>query len=274
MIIYPHAKINLGLRITERRQDGFHNIETVFYPVGLTDILEFLPDDDQTFQTDSLSLSGIPVEGDIKNNLLIKACAIFRERIDIPFLKIHLHKRIPMGAGLGGGSSDAASLLMGMNLLMSNSLPDNDLAEMALQLGSDCPFFLKSEPLLGRGRGEILSPIEVNLKAYYLYLFNPGLHISTAEAYREVTPEVSDSTWTKVLSASPDLWRKEVVNVFEESIFDRYPELAKLKSDLYRLGAVYASMSGSGSSVFGLFSNEIELPSQLKQRLIWQEKIR
>ncbi|MBT3244307.1 MAG: 4-(cytidine 5'-diphospho)-2-C-methyl-D-erythritol kinase [Bacteroidetes bacterium] len=274
MILYPPAKINLGLRVVNRREDGFHNIETVFYPTGLTDILEFLPDKTGALKEDRLSITGLPVPGLVDENLLIKACRMLRERVELPYLMIHLHKRIPMGAGLGGGSSDAAFLLTGFNQLSEYHLPDDELEGIALKLGSDCPFFLHPRASYGQGRGEVLEAVHVDLAGYYLYLLNPGIHVSTGEAYAAVDHSGSAGDWVRVLQESPDKWRDEIVNAFEKSVFKTYPEIEAIKSGLYEAGAVFASMSGSGSSVFGIFKKGGNLPDHLQEICIWQEFIR
>lgn len=271
MILYPTAKINLGLYITSKREDGFHNIETLFYPLGLTDILEFIPSLEQS--EDEFSTSGLLIPGDKRDNLLLKACAMFRRVVEIPYLKIHLHKRIPMGAGLGGGSADASFLLKGLNEEFGNHLNHDTLAGMALLLGSDCPYFLKSVPAIGLGRGEILSDFSIDLSGFWFYLFHPGIHVSTREAYGGVTPKSPDIPLGEVLRRPISDWRRLLENGFETSVFEQYPEIKWLKEKLYDLGAVYASMSGSGSAVFGLFKDLPVLDSKLEECLVWSGRL-
>ena len=248
MISFPNAKINLGLHITGKRKDGYHEIETCMVPIPLFDALEMILDKKSTWNS-----TGLEIPGDPKDNLILKAEKLLRKDFPgLPNLNIHLHKNIPMGAGLGGGSADGAFALKLMNNLFDLHLDDFFLEEFAAELGSDCPFFIENSPKIARGRGEILEPIVLSLKGTYLVLINPGIHVGTKEAYSGVTPTPPKVKLEEIL-ADRNRWKAELVNDFEPSIFQNHPEIAEIKSQMYQAGAFYAAMSGSGSSVFGLF---------------------
>lgn len=256
MISFPNAKINLGLQITSKRKDGYHDIETCMVPIPLFDALEMILDKKSTWNS-----SGLEIPGDSKDNLILKAEKLLRKDFpDLPNLNIHLHKNIPMGAGLGGGSADGAFALKLMNNLFDLHLDDFFLEEYAAQLGSDCPFFIENTPKIARGRGEILEPIDLSLQGTYIVLINPGIHIGTKEAYAGVTPAVPKVNLAEVLQ-NRNRWKAELVNDFELSIFKNHPEIEAIKSKMYSAGAFYSAMSGSGSSVFGLFDMQ---PSDLE----------
>ncbi|EAZ79534.1 4-(cytidine 5'-diphospho)-2-C-methyl-D-erythritol kinase [Algoriphagus machipongonensis] len=254
MICFPNAKINLGLQITSKRSDGFHNIESCFYPIPLFDALEIITHPKKSiFQS-----TGLPIPGDQKDNLINKAYQLLKKDFpNLPQVQIHLHKNIPMGAGLGGGSADAAFALNTMNNLFDLILDDFFLEEYALKLGSDCPFFIENKPKIATGRGEILEDIAINLEGKYLLLINPGIHIGTKEAYAGIKPKKSEIALKEVLKDT-SRWKAELKNDFEPSIFENHPEIAEVKNQLYQMGAFYASMSGSGSTVFGLFEQKPE----------------
>lgn len=250
MICFPNAKINLGLHITSKRKDGYHEIETCMVPIPLLDALEMIEDPKKA----SFNSSGIPIPGAEKDNLILKAYQLLKKDFpNLPHLSIHLHKNIPIGAGLGGGSADAAFALSLMNNLFDLILDDFFLEEYATQLGSDCPFFIENTPKIATGRGEILKPVNLDLKGSHLILINPGIHIGTKEAYAGVTPSAPKVNLEEIL-AERSRWRSELTNDFEPSIFKNHPTIGKIKTDLYHAGAYYAAMSGSGSSVFGLFA--------------------
>ncbi|WP_439490348.1 4-(cytidine 5'-diphospho)-2-C-methyl-D-erythritol kinase [Algoriphagus sp.] len=257
MISFPNAKINLGLYITAKRSDGYHEIESCMVPIPLVDALEMIVDTKKT----TFSTTGLDVPGDAKDNLILKAYQLLKKDFpNLPNISIHLHKTIPMGAGLGGGSSDAAFALTMMNNLFDLILDDFFLEEYAAQLGSDCPFFIENIPQIARGRGEILEPITLDMKGTYLVLINPRIHIGTKEAYAGVSPKKTAGKLEEILE-DKTRWKDELINDFEASIFPNHPEIAAIKSKLYENGAYYAAMSGSGSSVFGLFE---EKPSSMK----------
>jgi len=234
MVAFPPCKINLGLSIVRKRTDGFHDIETIFYPVPWTDILEVIPSDKFEF-----TVTGNVIPGKDDDNLCVRAHKI----LDAPPAKIHLHKILPTGAGLGGGSSDAAYTLRLLNDVFGLKHSKEELKSYAAQLVSDCAFFIENRPMLGTGRGEILTPVDVDLKGKFIVIVKPDIHVSTAEAYAGVVPKEKklDATWK---------------NDFEESVFRKYPQLAEIKAMFYKKGASYASMSGSGSSIFGIFSQK------------------
>lgn len=254
MICFPNAKINLGLHITSKRKDGFHEIETCMYPIPLFDALEIIIDPKKF----SWNSSGLPIPGDSKDNLIVKAYQLLKKDFpNLPQINVHLHKNIPMGAGLGGGSADAAFALNLMNNLFDLILDDFFLEEYAAALGSDCPFFIENTPKIATGRGEILEEISIDLKGTYLVLINPGIHIGTKEAYAGVTPTLPETPLIEILK-DRSKWKDQLKNDFESSVFDSHKEIKAIKERLYESGSFYASMSGSGSSVFGLFENKPE----------------
>jgi 4-diphosphocytidyl-2-C-methyl-D-erythritol kinase len=256
MITFPNAKINLGLHITQKRKDGYHEIESCMVPIPLCDALEMILD-----KKPSWNVTGLEVPGDPKDNLILKAEKLLKKDFQgLPNLQIHLHKHIPMGAGLGGGSADGAFALTLMNNLFDLHLDDFFLEEYAAELGSDCPFFIENTPKIIRGRGEILEPNSVSLQGSYLVLVHPGIHVGTKEAYAGVVPKAPKNKLETIL-ADHSRWKEELINDFEPSVFQAHPELAALKSSLYQAGAYYAAMSGSGSSIFGLFDQKPTLPN-------------
>jgi len=253
MVSFPPCKINLGLNILNKRPDGYHNLETCFYPVPWTDILEIIPSDTLTF-----SSSGNAIPGRAEENLCLKAYSLLWKEFNLPPVKIHLHKIIPTGAGLGGGSYDAAHTLRLLNSIFQLNLSDEKLMNYAATLGSDCAFFVQDKPMIGSGRGEVLSEIDMKLKGKFLMLVKPDIHVSTAEAYAHVKPHPPEFTLHHIFTSRPlNEWRHSLRNDFEESVFVRYPEIQKLKEKMYALGAGYASMSGSGSTVFGIFDSSL-----------------
>lgn len=251
MLVFPHAKINLGLHVLQKRSDGFHNLETCFYPVTQRcDALEMLPASGEP----DLEVYGADWSGKKEDNLVWKAMQKFR--LAVPDFEEHswyLLKNIPSGGGLGGGSSDAAFALRLMAEKSGWNKNDPRLHQMAAELGSDCAFFLYDEPMLGTGRGEILEPISVDLSAYRIELVFPGIHVSTAVAFAGIVPRQPDLPLHEVLRLPVEKWKDTLVNDFETSVFNAFPDLADEKERLYRQGAIYASMSGSGSTLFGLF---------------------
>lgn len=252
MIRFPNAKINLGLHILSRRPDKYHDIATVFYPVGWCDALEVIPAG-RGEEGCRLHLSGLVVDGRPDDNLVVKAYRLLSQHYPMPAVDAYLHKVVPFGAGLGGGSADASTMLLLLRGLFSLPADDAELAALAARLGADCPFFIYNRPMLAEGIGDRLSPTEVSLKGYTLLLVKPEVAVSTAEAYSQVVPAVPPVALTDILKRPVSEWRDLLVNDFEPSVFAHYPELARLKASLYDRGAVYASMSGSGSTVYGLF---------------------
>ncbi len=267
MIVFPKAKINLGLRITRKRKDGYHDIETVFYPVCLRDALEFVPSGEQAGK-DVLTVTGISVAGTPEENIVMKAVKLLRRGYSFPVLRIHLHKAIPLGAGLGGGSSDAAYLLKAVNRHFSLSIDESDLRSMALELGSDCPFFIDGDPAFASGRGEKLEFINPVLCGYYLILINPGVTINTREAYLSCVPEKPATTLLKLIGHDIPEWKELIFNDFESYAFTKYPIIGKIKTEFYNAGALFSSMSGSGSSVYGIFPEKPTVLPEILQRLV------
>lgn len=245
MIIYPNAKVNLGLYVTEKRPDGYHNIETLFVPVKeMRDILEVIPSD--KFEVKVYNLA-------IQDTLCTKAYEALRRDFDLPPVVVNLYKNIPVGAGLGGGSSDAAFTLKALNELFHLRLSDDRLAEYAAGIGSDCPFFIYDSPMTAKGRGEILKPYSICLDGYEIRIFPQDVFVSTKEAYAGIAPHFPTIPLEEALNFPIEKWKDVLFNDFEESIFGKYPQLCAEKRRLYDEGAVYAAMSGSGSSIFGLF---------------------
>lgn len=269
MILFPNAKINIGLYVTEKRPDGFHNLESAFFPTNWTDILEITPQASFEF-----SSSGLPISGSVENNLCYKAYQLLKEAYQIPGVHIHLHKIIPMGAGLGGGSSDAAFTLMGLRDLFELPLSNKDLIPYAQKLGSDCAFFLLNTPAFGTGKGDELSPIECSIQDKWMVLIYPKIAISTQEAYANIRVSPAKNHLPEALKRPISEWKSSIHNDFEDSVFPKYPILKEIKEELYALGAIYASMSGSGSTLFGIFDKEIELPEKWKGYVIKNVELR
>lgn len=272
MILYSPAKINIGLQVIERRDDGFHHLRSVMFPLPLFDIIEIM-EAPVTSEEVEFSSSGIAFDAGEKGNLCLRAREMLSCETFIPPVRVHLHKQIPVGAGLGGGSSNASITLRGLNRLARPSLGDQRLLEIASMLGSDCPFFLHDGVMMMEGRGEILNPVSLHLDQLYLVLLHPGIHISTAEAYAGINPAMPEKHLGDLVSRPVEEWRGLVVNDFENHIFDRYPELGRIRDALYSHGAVYASMSGSGSSIYGLFTSVPHLTDDLTAYTIFKGRI-
>lgn len=260
MITFPNAKINLGLNITAKRPDGYHNLETVFYPIPLEDALEVTPlkDSQRKF---ALHQSGIEIAGEPETNLVIKAYKLLDEEFHLPPVNIHLHKHIPSGAGLGGGSADAAFMLKLLNEKFALNLNEEKLEEYAALLGADCAFFIKNTPTFAEGIGNVFSPVTLSLKGYQLLLIKPDIFVSTREAFALIHPRQPEYSLKETIRRPVDEWKDYMVNDFEESVFPQHPAIREIKEELYRQGAIYAAMSGSGSSVFGIFEPEAVLPA-------------
>lgn len=255
MISFPNAKINIGLYITNRRGDGYHDLETVFYPIeSLHDALEIAP----TNGTDTkLHINGKTIAGDVEQNLVWKAYNLMRQRFPakVRSVDIYLLKNIPMGAGLGGGSADGAFMLKLLNDFCRLELPNDALADMALQLGSDCPFFIYNTPQYATGRGEQMSPMPlIDLSAYSIQLICPEVHVSTKAAFSMITPRKPLFDLRRLPELPVEQWKGNISNDFEDPVFMQHPELLSIKKQLYEQGAIYASMSGSGSTLYGIFN--------------------
>lgn len=258
MVTFPNAKINLGLNIVEKRFDGYHNLETIFYPIALQDILEITPRKSDTADKYTLTMYDAPFDDNINDNLVIKAYNALAVDYSLPSLDFFLYKKIPTGAGLGGGSADAAFALKMINDIAELSLGDEELEKYAARIGADCAFFVRNKPAFATGVGNILTPAEVSLSGYTLVLVKPQIHISTKDAYAQVTPMQPALSIKEIVKRPIAEWRTLLVNDFEKSVFAKYPELQAIKEKLYETGAEYASMSGSGSAFFGIFKNAPE----------------
>lgn len=251
MVTFPNCKINLGLRILRKRPDGYHDLETVFLPLAIYDILELIPHE----QITTIQFSGQPIPGDPQTNLVMKAWQLIKtDHPQLPPVQFHLHKTLPPGAGLGAGSADAAFALAMLNDHFGLNIPLPQLEAYALQLGSDVPFFLHNSPCYATGRGEQLTPVAIDLSSCSVLLVHPKIHVSTAQAFSQLTPAVPHIPLSELVQQPVDTWRHTIINDFEAVVFPQHPAIARIKEQLYEAGAVYASMSGSGSSVFGIFA--------------------
>jgi 4-diphosphocytidyl-2-C-methyl-D-erythritol kinase len=263
MVVFPNCKINLGLHVTRKREDGYHDLETIFYPLPLRDALEVVNRQQATGNKQipdsavSLQVSGLTVQGNPEDNLCIKAYNLLKK--DHPQLgnvDIHLHKAIPMGAGLGGGSADGAFALQLLNDKFQLKLSREKLLDYSLQLGSDCPFFIINKPSFATGRGELLQSIQLDLSAYSFLVVHPGVHINTGWAFSQLTPAPSPQSLQTIIQQPVDSWRNTLKNDFEAPVCKHHPDLQAIKDRLYNAGALYASMTGSGSCFFGIFAKD------------------
>ncbi len=268
MICFPNAKINLGVQISGLRADGLHTIETLLYPVPMHDALEFLPA--RTFQ---MKITGLKVHGTIKENLVYRGWELLHDQYGIPPVGVHLHKTIPVQSGLGGGSSDAAFFLRAANDFFNIGIDCTEMKKLAAKLGSDCPFFIGNKAAIARGAGEILSPAKLSLKGFHLLLLMPASGISTREAYSLVRPAKPRLPLAEIISRPVEQWKEYLKNDFEKPLFEKYPEIGELKNRLYGQGAVYASMTGSGTAVFGLFKKAPDLKNFGSIHYFWQGKL-
>ncbi|MGQ1784363.1 4-(cytidine 5'-diphospho)-2-C-methyl-D-erythritol kinase [Saccharicrinis sp. GN24d3] len=258
MICFPNAKINIGLYVTQKRPDGYHNIETLFYPTQLKDALEII--ENKNGKEDFVwSYSGIDVDADPEDNLCVKALMLLKKDYEIPPVKMHLHKVIPFGAGLGGGSADAAFTLKALNQMFDLGIRERKLLEYSAELGADCAFFIYNTPHTATGIGDVLSPCNIDLKGYHLLLVKPDIHVSTPVAYRGITPRLPEIDFQDQLRLPVENWKGIIKNDFETAVFPNYPEIEDVKEKMYTKGAVYASMTGSGAAVFGLFKEEPDI---------------
>jgi 4-diphosphocytidyl-2-C-methyl-D-erythritol kinase len=252
MVSFPNCKINLGLNVLGKRSDGYHDIETVFFPVHLRDALEVIEKEKFEFST-----SGFSIEGEPEKNLCIRAFNLLKKDFpQLPSVQMHLHKGIPMGAGLGGGSADGAFTLKLLNKKFDLSLSEKQLINYSLQLGSDCPFFILNKPCFATGRGEILEQTGLDLSGFKILIVHPAIHISTAWAFANINPLKPVKSIKQIIQQSISTWKAELINDFEKPVFEKYPEISKIKDALYDAGAIYTSMSGSGSAVYGIFKKE------------------
>lgn len=270
MITFPNAKINLGLNVVERRPDGYHNLETVFYPIPLQDILEVttfdeVPEQEVPTNTDVvLHTGGIVIAGGVEDNLVVKAYRLLKAEFDLPPVHIHIFKHIPSGAGLGGGSADATYMLRLLREKFSLPLTDDELEERAARLGADCAFFVRNTPAFATGIGNIFTPLpEFSLKGYRILLVKPDIFVSTRDAFALIRPHKPERPLTEIITLPINQWREAgMCNDFEDSVFAKYPAIGQIKDRIYDLGAEYAAMSGSGSSIFGLFPTDASIPNK------------
>lgn len=264
MILFPNAKINIGLNIINRREDGYHNLETVMYPIALKDAIELVEAKELKF-----SCSGINIPGDIEENLCLKVYMLMAMDHKLPAVHIHLHKHIPIGAGLGGGSADASFLIKLINNKFELNLSNQNMEDYASEIGSDCAFFIKNTPVFAYEKGNKFKKVDLDLSKYYIVLVMPPIHVSTADAYRGVNIRSVSTRLTELIELRPEDWKLNIRNDFEDTVFPKFPKIAELKSTLYSAGAVYASMSGSGASVYGIFSREVHLPELEKDNQVF-----
>jgi 4-diphosphocytidyl-2-C-methyl-D-erythritol kinase len=253
MLFFPNCKINLGLYVTEKRSDGFHNIETVFYPINWCDALEVI-ESEGAERALTFSFSGLPVIGKVEDNIIYKAWELIVKKHVLPSIKVHLHKNIPMGAGLGGGSADAAFFIQLLDRKFQLGMHMQEKMELASSLGSDCAFFLENKAVLAKGKGNDFSDIKVDLSKYYILVVHPGIHSDTRRAYSQINPGKPSIELLRIIENEPiSNWSKLLVNDFEQPVIEAHPRIGELKQNLYDMGAIYVSMSGSGSAVFGIY---------------------
>jgi 4-diphosphocytidyl-2-C-methyl-D-erythritol kinase len=273
MLCFPNAKINIGLNVIERRPDNFHNLETVFYPVGLSDVLEVIKNEQEGAAKVEMSITGADIPGGIESNLCVKAYHLLDEVYGLPPVKIFLHKIIPMGAGLGGGSSDGAYTLVLLDRMFDLGIGAGRLAEFAAGLGSDCAFFIENKPAFGTGKGNVLEPVSLSLSGYYIVLVKPLVFVGTAEAYAGIVPCKPAIPLKTLLNAPVNEWQGNVVNDFEDSILKKHPGIQNIKDELYAQGALYASMTGSGSAVYGIFDTGVSMANRFAGCFYWTGKL-
>ena len=269
MVNFPNCKINLGLNIIGKRADGYHDLETLFYPIAIKDVLEIIESGKTEF-----TISGNEIDVSNKENICIQAYQLLKNRFpDLPAAKIHLHKVIPSGAGLGGGSADGSCTLKMLNEIFQLNLTTQQLIEYSLELGSDCPFFILNKPCFATGRGEILEEIKLDLSACKIIIVNPGIHINTPWAFTQLTPTPSAKSIKEIIKQPIETWKNELKNDFEIPVFKKYAEIKSIKQAFYDQGAIYAAMSGSGSTLFGLFKKETTLSFSFPENYLIKELI-
>jgi len=266
MVVFPNAKINLGLNVTSKRPDGFHDIETLLYPIAFRDILEIIPSETGNLE---FQVTGRKVPGEMMDNLCVRAFDLLAADYQVPPVRMHLHKIIPMGAGLGGGSSDAAFTITLLNDLFSIGLSTAKMMDYAGRLGSDCAFFIENRPAFASGRGDQLDPAKLDLTGYSCIVVVPPIHADTSAAYAGVTPKKPVRPIHSIISMALPGWKDHLCNDFEKTVFKRFPAIGVIKEQLYSAGAVYSSMSGSGSSVYGIFRKNIPGPDLFPGCFIW-----
>jgi 4-diphosphocytidyl-2-C-methyl-D-erythritol kinase len=264
MLAFANAKINLGLAVTEKRPDGYHNLETFFYPAKVYDVIE-ITDAEKT----ACVTTGIPIPGDATDNICLRAYHLVRKDFDIPAQQITLLKNIPVGAGLGGGSSDAAFLIKLLNTKFNLGMPTSTMQDYARALGADCAFFIENTPVYATGKGDEFSPATIDLSSWSAVLVKPPVHVSTADAYAGLQPKQPATALKELIHLPVQEWKKHLKNDFEKHVFLKYPEIARIKAQLYTAGATFALMSGSGSSVYALFEKPVQLPDLEKHNQVF-----
>lgn len=264
MITFPSAKINIGLNIISKRSDGYHNLETIFYPIQIKDALEVIEASEMSFET-----SGIEIPGDAGNNLCLKAYELLRKDFDVPNINIHLHKHIPIGAGLGGGSADAAFFIKLIDSKFNLGLSVAQMQDYCRLLGVDCAFFIENKPVFAFDKGDVFEPITLDLSAYYLALVMPPVHVSTADAYNGVKPNNAQQSLKELIKLPIEQWQGKITNGFEEHILKKNTQIQKVKDSLLEAGALFALMSGSGASVYGIFKEPVDLSYLEKNNLVF-----
>ncbi|RXQ87498.1 4-(cytidine 5'-diphospho)-2-C-methyl-D-erythritol kinase [Ancylomarina salipaludis] len=271
MLTYSNAKINIGLNIVEKRKDGFHNLETIFFPIAMRDAIEIADSKGNADYT--FSASGIPIDIDASENIVVKAYELIRAKYNFPAQDIHLHKSIPFGAGLGGGSANAAYMIKLLNQKFNLGMTESEMEGWVSQLGSDCAFFIKNKPAFAFEKGDKLCSIDLDLSGFHILLIKPDIHISTAEAYANIKPNKPEKSLQQLIQEPIENWKTTIKNDFEDSIFPKYPLLAEIKKELYEQGAIYAAMSGSGSSLFGIFKNDPQILPQWEEHFCWENRL-
>ncbi|RZK80817.1 MAG: 4-(cytidine 5'-diphospho)-2-C-methyl-D-erythritol kinase [Pedobacter sp.] len=264
MLAFANAKINLGLHVTKKREDGYHDLETVFYPIKIQDVIEVT-----NANSTSCEILGVNIPGNPNDNLCVKAYEALKKNFDLPPQKITLLKNIPVGAGLGGGSADAAFLVKLLNNKFQLELSDEQMEDYVKPLGADCAFFIRNEPVLAYGKGDEFSPLDLDLSKYYFVLVKPEIHVSTADAYKGIIPTVPTTSLKDLIHLPVKDWKSNIVNDFEFTVFQQFPEIEVVKNTLYKEGALFAAMSGSGSSVFAIFDAEVVLPELEKNNSVF-----
>jgi 4-diphosphocytidyl-2-C-methyl-D-erythritol kinase len=267
MIGFPNGKINVGLSVTEKRPDGFHNLETIMIPVEIHDVLEIIISPDKIFSFDS---TGIQLTGDFKDNLVFMAYELLKREFQLSAVKIHLHKVIPTGAGLGGGSSDAAFTIRMINKLFNLGLTIEKMQDYAKKLGSDCSFFIENKTVLATGRGDQFEPMDLNLADQFIVIVKPDIHIGTPEAYSWIHPSKKEKSLKELIKSPIHNWQNLVINDFEAEVLKRYSVVKMIRDELYEMGATYASLTGSGSAVFGIFSKPVQPGNRFTNHFVWR----
>lgn len=274
MITFPNAKINIGLNVVAKREDGYHNLETIFYPISVCDALEVTLPASSDLRHDSLHIDGLTIDSDNNKNLVMKALMLMRKYYSFPLVNINLLKKIPMGAGIGGGSADAAFTLKLINNFFKLNIEQTTLAQLAAQLGADCPFFIYNTPKYAEGIGEKLESINLDLEKYYICLIKPNLFISTKEAFANIKPKPNTQNLKELIKRPLEEWKFYLKNDFEESLFPKYLELRNIKNKLYELGAIYSSMTGSGASLYAISEKPLtNIEKSFTNCYIWRNKI-